>query len=100
MSDYRFNFQIADATLYDMDHVTKHVKSVLEDLERDAEASIKDWTGDARDAYWKAKAEWDQQAAAMPVYLEAGRKALLQISDNYGTTEQRAQMIWNDVRGG
>ena len=43
---------------------------------------------------------WDQAANEMSAYLDQARSTLLQISDNYGTTEQRQAAIWNDVRGG
>ncbi|MGW1680120.1 WXG100 family type VII secretion target [Saccharopolyspora antimicrobica] len=99
MSDYRFDFNVADMTLDEMNAVNGRVKNALADMEAQVERSLADWTGVAQDAYWSAKAEWNRQAAQMPVYLEAGRKTLLSISDNYGTTEQRAKQIWDSSRG-
>ncbi|ALG12017.1 WXG100 family type VII secretion target [Kibdelosporangium phytohabitans] len=99
MSDYRFDFNVADLTLDEMHAINGRVKTALADMERQVETTLADWTGAAREAYYAAKAEWNQQAQQMPVYLEAGRQTLLSISDNYGTTEQRAQQIWNNSRG-
>ncbi|MCX2731748.1 WXG100 family type VII secretion target [Saccharopolyspora sp. NFXS83] len=99
MSDYRFNFSVADATLYDMDAINNKVRSALTEMERSVEASLSEWTGDAQNAYWEAKAAWNQQANLMPQYLQSGRQTLLNISDNYGTTEQRARQIWDQTRG-
>lgn len=94
MSDYRFNFDQADATLDTMYAINGRVRQGLDDLQRRVESSLQDWTGDAQTAYWQAKTEWNNQAAKMPVQLEAGRQTLLTISDNYGTTEERARRIW------
>ncbi|MEV0054402.1 WXG100 family type VII secretion target [Saccharopolyspora shandongensis] len=98
MSDYRFDFNVADMTLDEMNAVNGRVKSALADMEAQVERTLADWTGVAQEAYWAAKAEWNQQASQMPVYLESGRQTLLSISDNYGTTEQRAKQIWDNSR--
>ncbi len=100
MSDYRFDFNQADATLYDMNTTNNNITHALADMETNVEKSIQEWTGAARDAYYAAKAQWNQSANDMAMYLQQARTTLLQISDNYGTTEQRATEIWNDVRGG
>lgn len=99
MSDYRFDFNVADMTLDEMNVVNARVRNALTDMEAEVEKSLADWTGAAQDAYWGAKREWNQQATQMPVHLESARKTLLSISDNYGTTEQRAKQIWDGSRG-
>lgn len=100
MSNYSFNFQQADAVLYDMNQINNKIKSGLAEMERNVETSLQDWTGAAQQQYYVSKAAWNQSANQMTVYLEQARVTLLQISDNYGTTEQRHSQIWNDVRGG
>ncbi len=100
MSNYSFNFQQADAVLYDMNQINNKIKSGLAEMERTVEASLQDWTGAAQQQYYVSKAAWNQSANQMTVYLDQARVTLLQISDNYGTTEQRHSQIWNDVRGG
>lgn len=100
MSDYTFNFTQADATLYDMNQYTQRIQSALEEMQQSVEARMADWTGDAKHQYAVSKAAWDQSAKDMAAYLGQARATLLQISDNYGTTEQRQATIWNDVRGG
>ena len=100
MSDYRFDFDQADATLYDMDHVNRRLQKALEDMELSVEKSMADWTGAARDQYSTSKAIWHQSANEMAVFLDQARLTLLQISDNYGSMEQRQAEIWNNVRGG
>lgn len=100
MSNYTFNFQQADATLHDMNQINTRIRTALTDMERDVEASLAEWTGAAQEQYKVSKLVWNQSAEQMSVYLEQARQTLLQISDNYGTTEQRHAQIWNDVRGG
>ncbi|MGX4655170.1 WXG100 family type VII secretion target [Micromonospora sp. SCSIO 07396] len=100
MSNYRFDFNQADATLYDMNRVNGRISGALDEMERNVERSIEEWSGDARSAYHVAKAEWRSAADEMTVQLEQARRTLLAISDNYGTTEQRHTKIWNQVRGG
>lgn len=95
MSDYRFDFNVADMTLDEMHAVNARVKNSLAEMESQVEKSLADWTGVAQQAYYAAKAEWNQQAQQMPVYLESGRQTLLSISDGYGSAEKRAQQIWS-----
>lgn len=97
---YTFDFKQADATIYDMDHITQRINSALEEMEKAVEARMQDWDGTAKTQYAISKGQWDKSAAEMGVFLEQARLTLLQISDNYGTTEQRHAMLWNDVRGG
>ncbi|MCA2217454.1 WXG100 family type VII secretion target [Jidongwangia harbinensis] len=99
MSNYRFDFSQADSTLYDMNQINTRIKTALSDMEQSVERSLQDWTGDAQTQYYASKQAWNQAANEMSVYLEQARSTLLNISDNYGTTEQRHAAIWNGVRG-
>jgi ESAT-6 family protein len=100
VSDYTFDFTQADATVYDMNQITQRINSALDEMEASVEARMQEWTGAAQSQYVVSKAQWDKSADEMSVFLEQARLTLLQISDNYGTTEQRHAMLWNDVRGG
>ncbi len=100
MSNYTFSFTQADTTLYDMNQININIKSSLAQMEQTVEQSLQEWTGAAQQQYYVSKALWNQSAEQMSVFLEQARLTLLQISDNYGTTEQRHAQIWNDVRGG
>ncbi|GIL27951.1 WXG100 family type VII secretion target [Actinocatenispora comari] len=100
MSDYRFDFTQADATIYDMQTINKRIGEALQGMESSVEKSLADWTGAAQATYWDAKAQWNKSAGDMNAYFEQARLVLMDISDNYGTTEQRHTKLWNDVRGG
>jgi WXG100 family type VII secretion target len=100
VSDYYFDFNQADATLYDMNQVNQSLQTALEDMEASVEKSMAEWTGGAREQYAVSKAAWHHSANEMAVFLDQARLTLLQISDNYGTMEQRQAAIWNGIRGG
>ncbi|GIJ50333.1 hypothetical protein Val02_72190 [Virgisporangium aliadipatigenens] len=100
MSDFTFDFNQADATLYDMNKINGDIKSTLHRMEIAVEKSLEQWTGEAREQYKISKKVWNAKATEMTAHLEAARVALLQISDNYGSNEQLAAKIWNDIRGG
>jgi WXG100 family type VII secretion target len=99
MSNYRFNFQTAEYTLDGMHGINSQIKERLLQLEQMAERSLQDWTGDARKEYYAAKQRWNAAADEMTTHLESARVTLLNISDNYGTTEARARQIWENSRG-
>lgn len=94
MSSYSFNFMLADETLDHMNRINSTITSELADLEHQVEAHLAEWDGAVKDAYWDAKAKWNAAAQQMPVALEAGRNTLYNISDGYGSAEQRWQQIW------
>ncbi len=100
MSNYSFDFSQADATLTDMNSINTRIKSALEQMEQTVESSLAEWTGSAQQQYYISKTKWNQSANEMAVYLEQARSTLMQISENYGSTEQRHAQIWNNVRGG
>jgi WXG100 family type VII secretion target len=98
MSNYSFNFQVADYTLDGMNAVNTQIRQGLDSLQATVESSLAEWTGAAREQYTVAKANWNAAAQQMTVHLETARATLLNISDNYGTTEQRARQIWENSR--
>ncbi|SCE98128.1 WXG100 family type VII secretion target [Micromonospora haikouensis] len=100
MSNYRFSFTQADATLTDMNGINGRITSALAEMEGNVERTLGEWTGAAQEQYQVSKAAWNAAAAQMTVALDSARQTLLSIADNYGTTEQNAAKIWNDVRGG
>ena len=100
VSNYRFDFNQADTTLYDMNAINTQIKNALSDMESSVERSLNDWTGDAKEQYYVSKAKWNAAAQEMTMHFDQARQTLLTISDNYGSTEQRHAKLWTDVRGG
>ncbi|MET0491504.1 MAG: WXG100 family type VII secretion target [Actinoplanes sp.] len=99
-NSYKFNFTIADETLDHMDRVNTDLGSALEELERNSEAHLAEWTGGAQGAYKVAKAEWTAGMQEMTAALQSGRVSLFNISDGYGSAEQRATTIWQNTYTG
>jgi uncharacterized protein YukE len=99
LSDYRFDFTLADQVLDEMHAVNFRVRQALVDVQARVEARLQDWRVDALEEYWQAKAEWQQRAGQMPIHVEAGRRTLLTISGDFGDTEQLASQIWENTRG-
>jgi WXG100 family type VII secretion target len=98
MSNYQFNFQTADYTLNSMNTINVRIRSGLDDLQSSVEASLADWEGSAQEAYWQAKARWNAAANEMSMHLGSARSTLSNISDGYGSAEQRATQIWQSGR--
>jgi WXG100 family type VII secretion target len=100
VADYTFNFVMADSTTQHMADINKKVTDGLSDLNTHVLASIQQWEGGARDAYFQAKIQWDANAAVMSQALDAARMTLVEIGTKYGTTESRHTMLWNGIAGG
>ncbi len=100
MSSYTFNFNVADQTLDHMDSVNKAIRAALEELHNNCQKSLAEWEGDARTQYYEAKARWDGAAEQMTLALQAGRVSLFNISEGYGSAEQRGTQIWANTRTG
>jgi len=100
MSSYKFNFTVADTVCDHMDVVNSELQSALSELEAHCRTSLGDWTGVARDSYYAAEAEWRAGADTMRSALGQGRMSLFNISEGYGSAEQRATTIWTNTYTG
>jgi WXG100 family type VII secretion target len=99
-NSYKFNFTVADDTLDHMDTVNGTLKNALQDLESNSRSHLQEWTGAAQTAYTQAEAEWRAGMQTMSDALQAGRTSLFNISDGYGSAEQRASQIWANTYTG
>ena len=100
MSSYKFNFTVADGTLDHMDTVNSNLTTALEELERNSRAHLQEWDGQAQTAYTAAEAEWRAGLQTMTQALQGGRISLFNISEGYGSAEQRASQIWANTYTG
>lgn len=99
-NSYKFNFTMADETLDHMDRVNTTLKDALGELERNSRNQLQEWEGGAQTAYAQAEAEWRAGMEQMTQALQAGRVSLFNISDGYGSAEQRATQIWANTYTG
>jgi WXG100 family type VII secretion target len=100
MTSYKFNFSVADTVLDHMDSVNSNLRNSLAELEAHCRSSLAEWDGVARESYTAAEAEWRAGAAAMSQALQSGRTSLFNISEGYGSAEQRATQIWQNTYTG
>lgn len=96
MSEYQFNFALADETRDNMAMITNRIHTLLEDLNSEVQTSLANWESGARDAYNAAKAEWDAAAARMPAALGRAEVALSSISDGYLRVEHYGVDLWSN----
>lgn len=100
MTSYKFSFTTADYVLDHMDSVNSTLQTSLQELESHCRQTLAEWDGVARDAYYQAETEWRLGFSAMSQALQAGRVSLFNISEGYGSAEQRATQIWQNTYTG
>lgn len=66
----------------------------LDDLERDLQPMVGEWTGAAKDAYYQQKKAWDEAANSLSVLLNSIGKAVGDANDNYQSAERAATNTW------
>lgn len=95
MSNFTFNFAMADAVLDDVARVNQRIERALDELEVNVERGLADWESeDAKTAYRAAKVRWDQAAQQMNTFLGSARQTLSSVSDNYKETEKSNANLW------
>jgi uncharacterized protein YukE len=97
MTQYTFDFNVAEAVQDQMASITSQIQSMLADLESQVANSIADWNSPyARDAYNVAKQKWDAAAAQMPAALAQAQQALTSISGVLQGVESRGVQMWSN----
>lgn len=96
MSSYSFNFNLAGQTVDHMSRVNQQINTALGELETYAGQHMAEWTGAAKEQYEVSKQRWNAAADQMAVCLANASQSLFNISDAYGTAEQRQAQIWGD----
>jgi WXG100 family type VII secretion target len=64
------------------------VEDETNDLEQKLQAKLADWDGDARQAYWDAKAQWEKAIRELNGVLSDLGAAVENIKTNYTDTEK------------
>lgn len=95
MSDFTsVNAGAMSQAVGDLKQAHSKVESDLTELEHNLESSLQQWTGDAREAYRAAKAQWDAAADHMNQVIVAMQGAMQNIGDNYDSTERAVSTQW------
>lgn len=95
MSDYTKVDAASMATaIGDLKSAHSKVEDDLTSLEHELQSSLSQWTGEAREAYTQAKAQWDAAANHMNQVIQVMSSTMQNISDNYDSTERSIQGQW------
>jgi WXG100 family type VII secretion target len=90
MVQYRVNHVGVDQVYADMRSRTQQVQAMISDLERTSEATVAEWEGDAQQAYWAAKSEWNSAASNMAALADRMALNLNGINTNYQNADRGA----------
>lgn len=95
MSDYtKVDASTMATAIGDLKSAHSKVESDLTSLEHELQSSLSQWTGDAREAYTQAKAQWDAAADHMNQVIAVMGSTMQNITDNYASTERAVQGQW------
>jgi ESAT-6 family protein len=75
--------------------IYSQLTSELEDLQRQLQSGLAEWTGAAREAYHQAQAQWNASAARMGQVLSQLGTVIGESNANYQGTEQRLTGMWS-----
>jgi 6 kDa early secretory antigenic target len=87
---YQINHITTDDVKARMTTRTDQMRAWLEELARASERTLAGWDGDAQQAYWAAKSEWDSGANAAQDIVTRKIITLGNINDNYRQGDQSA----------
>lgn len=94
MTQYTFNFAMADGVRDHMASITRQLIDMLESLHNDVSTSLASWESGAREQYNLAKADWDAAAAKMPEALGRAEVVLSEITNGYLQVEHWGANRW------
>jgi WXG100 family type VII secretion target len=72
------------------------VEDETNDLEKAIENKTQDWTGEAREAYWQKKAEWEAAIRELNSILERMGAGVKDIHENFTSTERSNATMFPD----
>jgi WXG100 family type VII secretion target len=70
------------------------LQSQLSDLESSLQKNLSTWTGDAQQAYWNYKSQWDQAASNCAVILQNLQGVIGDAHTNYTGAERANTALW------
>jgi ESAT-6 family protein len=95
MSDFtRWNSGALDQLTANLRLAYRGVEDETNDLEKALESKLADWDGDAKQAYWDAKAQWEKAIRELNDVLNHLHAAVTDIHSNYTATERSNTTIF------
>jgi 6 kDa early secretory antigenic target len=71
------------------------LQATISTLDAQLRANLAQWDGQAQEAYYVAKAQWDAAMANMAAVLNNLRGVIGEANVNYSTTEAANAALWN-----
>ncbi|MFF0148349.1 WXG100 family type VII secretion target [Amycolatopsis sulphurea] len=73
---------------------TNQLANLFENLKKDLDPLVKDWTGEAKDQYMIAQGQWDSKFEDLKQLLAQIAAVLPQIADGYQATDRNVQNLF------
>ena len=70
------------------------IEDETNDLEKSLEGKLAEWDGEAKTAYWEAKAQWEKAISELNAVLDQLGAAVENIKTNYTDTERSNSTIF------
>ncbi|GAA3969261.1 hypothetical protein GCM10023085_59500 [Actinomadura viridis] len=94
MSYQRANMPALQQAQADFTLAYRALTDELDDLEKNLESKLSRWEGNAVEAYWIHKREWDKAAQHIGTVLNQLGMVIGDAHTNYTAAERRNQGIW------
>jgi 6 kDa early secretory antigenic target len=95
MSEYtRAMFGSLSAGESDFASIYSQLQTTISTLDSQLKTNLAEWDGQAQQAYYAAKAQWDAAMANMQMVLNNLRGVVGEASVNYPTTEAANANLW------
>jgi early secretory antigenic target protein ESAT-6 len=94
MSEIRVNFGSLEGGQAGIMATHGTLVSTLDDLEANLQPMLSTWDGEAREAYFRCKQEWDSAAEAMSQTLQQIGQLVGNAHQNYTAAERSATNNW------
>lgn len=95
MSEIKVNFGSLEAGQAGIKNTHGQLVTTLDELESNLQPMLQTWDGQAREAYYQCKQEWDNAAAQMAQTLEQIGTAVGTAQQNYRQAETTATNTWS-----
>ncbi|MDT0202158.1 WXG100 family type VII secretion target [Nocardioides sp. AE5] len=94
MSEIKVNFGSLEAGQAGILKAHASLVASLDDLESNLQPMLQTWDGEAREAYFQCKQQWDAAAAQMATTLQQIGQAVGTAQANYQGAENAAKNTW------
>lgn len=88
MSDIRIDYAVVSQAQENINQGSRSIGSTMENMENSLRPLVEQWTGEASDAYHKAKANWDSALNGMNQVLQQIRGLLGESATDFHSSDR------------